>query len=69
MHRLILFSVAMTLVIIATLVFMAGNQMGMLSGNQTRLIGTGVFMFSGLFWCLYALTYKDADDSETSQPK
>jgi len=64
MYRLIMFFVAMTLAIIGTLVFMAGNQMGLLSGDSTRLIGTGVFMFSGLFWCLYALTFKDEEATE-----
>lgn len=64
MYRLIMFVVAMTLAIIGTLVFIAGNQMGLLSGDSTRFIGTGVFMFSGLFWCLFAFTLKDKEATE-----
>lgn len=53
MNRIILFSVAMTLAIVGTLVFMAGNQMNLIPSNYARLVGTGCFMFSGLVWVIF----------------
>ncbi len=69
MQRLILFAVAMTLALIGTLVFMAGNQMGWISSDQTRFIGTGCFMFSGLVWCLYGWSVRWGARDGTSENK
>lgn len=61
--RLFMFAIAMSLAICGTLVFMAGNQTELLSHNLARLIGTGLFMFSGLFWALYGMSFRGSSEN------
>ena len=69
MTRLILFVVAMTLAIMGTMVFMAGNQEAIMPSNYARVIGTGCFMFSGVVWCLYGFAFRRATKGEAPKHK
>lgn len=55
MKKTLCFCIAMSLAIIGTLLFVAGpNRLGVLSENLAFLLGMGAYMFSGLFWILFA---------------
>ena len=62
MKRVIFMAMAMLAAIAGTMLTMMENQTNWLPDNVGRISGVGCFMVSGLFWMLYAASFRTSTD-------
>ena len=64
MKRAIFTFLAMTFAIAGTLLAMLEHQITLFPDKIAQIASTGCFMFSGMFWMLFGISYRTKSDSE-----